>query len=79
MKLRLRYFASLRDAAGTDVEEIDSAHADAAEVFEAAALRHGFALPRTRLRLALNGEIVDWNTALKSGDELVFLPPVSGG
>jgi sulfur-carrier protein len=79
VKLRLRYFASLRDAAGTDLEEIDSAHAHAAEVFEAAAMRHGFALPRTRLRLALNGEIVDWNAPLQSGDELVFLPPVSGG
>lgn len=79
MKLRLRYFASLRDAAGTDVEDIDCAPADAVTVFDAAAARHGFAMPRARLRLALNGEIVDWNTPLKGGDELVFLPPVSGG
>ncbi len=79
MRLKLRYFASLRDTAGTDVEEIDSAHADAIEVFESAARRHGFLLPRSRLRLAVNGQIVDWSVPLQSGDELVFLPPVSGG
>ena len=79
MKIRLRYFASLRDAAGTDVEDIDVADGDAVQVYEAAALRHQFALPRSRLRVAVNGEIVDWQHPLKSGDELVFLPPVSGG
>jgi molybdopterin synthase sulfur carrier subunit len=79
MRLKLRYFASLRDAAGTDVEEIDSTDADAIEIFESAAQRHSFLLPRSRLRLAVNGEIVDWSVSLQSGDELVFLPPVSGG
>jgi sulfur-carrier protein len=79
MKLKLRYFASLRDAAGTDLEEIDSADADAIKIFESVALRHRFLLPRSRLRLAVNGEIVDWSVSLQAGDELVFLPPVSGG
>lgn len=79
MKLRLRYFASLRDAAGTDVEEIDVIDADATRVYAAAAARHRFTLPRARIRLAVNGEIVDWTKTLHAGDELVFLPPVSGG
>lgn len=81
MMLRLRYFASLRDAAGTEVEEIEvvAADADAIGVYQRALERHGFTLPRTRVRLAINGEIVDWVRPLQDGDELVFLPPVSGG
>jgi molybdopterin synthase sulfur carrier subunit len=79
VKLRLRYFASLRDAAGIDAEEVDVVDADAASLYESIAARHGFVLPRTRIRLAVNGEIVDWQRVLAPGDELVFLPPVSGG
>ena len=79
MKLHLRYFASLRDAAGTDVEEIEVDHGDAAAIFESAADRYRFSLPRSRVRLAVNGEMTEWSRPLQSGDELAFLPPVSGG
>lgn len=79
MKVRLCYFASLRDAAGTAVEEIEIGHGDAAHLYENVAERHGFVLPRARLRLVVNGEIVDWARPLQAGDEVVFLPPVSGG
>jgi len=27
----------------------------------------------------VNGQIVEWDHALNDGDEIVFLPPVSGG
>lgn len=79
MRLRLRYFASLRDAAGVEFEDIQCAGADAAQLYEAAAARHGFSLPRDRLRLVVNGDVVAWSQVLTDGDELVFLPPVSGG
>jgi molybdopterin converting factor small subunit len=42
-------------------------------------MRHAFTLGRDRLRVAVNGRIVDWNSLLKEDDEVVFLPPVSGG
>ena len=32
-----------------------------------------------RLRVAVNGALADWRHALRDGDEVVFLPPVSGG
>jgi len=29
--------------------------------------------------VAINEDFSDWNTPLKDGDELVFIPPVAGG
>jgi sulfur-carrier protein len=76
---RILYFASLRDAAGCDREEAQSAHADARVLYAELRARHGFALRRESLRLAVNGEFASWDRALADGDEVAFLPPVSGG
>ena len=79
MKIRLRHFASLRAAAGTEIEELELDHADPIQLYEETARRHALTLPRERLRLAVNGEIVSWQRILHANDEVVFLPPVSGG
>ncbi len=79
MKVRLRHFASLRAAAGTEIEELELDHADPIQLYEETARRHALTLPRARLRLAVNGEIVSWQQILQPNDEVVFLPPVSGG
>lgn len=78
MHLQLRYFASLRDAAGIDAERVEHS-GDAAALYADRAARHGFKLPLARVRLAVNGDFVAWSHALQEGDEVVFLPPVSGG
>jgi molybdopterin synthase sulfur carrier subunit len=41
--------------------------------------RHGFTLPVDRVRVAIDGEFASWNTPLREGAELVFIPPVAGG
>ncbi len=79
MRLRVLYFASLRDAAGCDREDFEDAPGDAREVYEQLRERHGFALAHDRIRLAVNGEFAGWDRALADGDEVAFLPPVSGG
>lgn len=78
MNVRVRYFASLRDAAGRD-EEIVAADSGLAALYSALSARHGFRMPRERLRVAVNGEFVAWDASLAAGDEVVFIPPVSGG
>ena len=78
MRLTLRYFASLRDAAGIEAESVEH-EGDACTLYAAAASRHGFAMPRERIRIAVNGSFASWNHVLRDGDEVVFLPPVSGG
>jgi len=76
---RILYFAALRDAAGRDAEDVASDTRDARELYHQCAQRHGFALSADRLRVALNGEFASWDRALANGDEIAFLPPVSGG
>ncbi len=79
MKYSVLYFASLRDAAGAEGEQVESAHADARGLYAELRARHGFKLPAERLRVAVNGEFAAWDRRLADGDEVAFLPPVSGG
>jgi sulfur-carrier protein len=79
MSYQLLYFASMADRAGCAAESLDSSAGDPAALYEELCRRHAFTLGRERLRVAVNGQIVDWNHALNEGDEIVFLPPVSGG
>jgi molybdopterin synthase sulfur carrier subunit len=72
------YFASLRDAAGMDSERVDRPESLLA-LYDSLRLRHGFALARERLRVAVNGEFARWDDAVADGAEIAFIPPVSGG
>ena len=81
MAVRVRLFAALREAAGTDVVEV--APAPLAELL--AALSERFGEPfSTRLEVA--SVLVDGDPtpkgaddALRDGAEVALLPPVSGG
>lgn len=79
MKYRLLYFASLCDAAGCAEEVVASEAADPRALYAELAARHGFTFATDRLRVAVNGAFTDWNHRLADNDEVVFLPPVSGG
>ena len=79
MNLDVLYFASLRDAAGTDRERVAVSDGDARALYAELQRRHGFALAPERLRIAVNGAFVPWERTLADGDEIAFLPPVSGG
>ena len=72
------YFASLRDAAGVERERLPLP-ASLPALYDALRARHGFALARERLRVAVDGEFVGWDTPPRAGSEVAFLPPVSGG
>jgi sulfur-carrier protein len=79
MTYRLLYFASLADRAGCSAETLDSNAGDPGALYAEVAARHGFAMARERVRVAINGRFAAWEQALQPGDEIVFLPPVSGG
>ena len=78
MSVTVFYFASLRDRAGRDSETVP-APGTAAELYETLDARHGFRFDRAQLRVAINGALGAWDRVLSEGDEIVFIPPVSGG
>ncbi|HEY0232407.1 MAG TPA: MoaD/ThiS family protein [Dokdonella sp.] len=79
MTYTLLYFASLADRAGRSAEVRDSTAHTPRELYDEVAAAHGFAFAADRLRVAVNGAFVSWDHALAERDEIVFLPPVSGG
>ena len=79
MKLRVLYFASLRDAAGRAAAEVETTATTPAALYEELQRRHGFGLAREQLRVAIDDAFVDWGEPLREGCEVAFIPPVSGG
>lgn len=79
MRIRLLYFASLADRAGRAEETIETRASAPRDLYAEIAKTHGFPFAPERLRVAVNGALCAWDRALADGDEVVFLPPVSGG
>jgi sulfur-carrier protein len=74
-----KYFAAFRERAGLGSESVSTAASTAGDLFEELSRRHGFADTRIRCKVAVNGELVEWNTPLEEGDVVLFFPPVAGG
>ena len=78
-RVRVLYFASLRDAAGRAEEDVQSDAGDLASLYDELQARHQLPFPRRQLRVAVDGDFVSWATPLRDGSQVAFLPPVSGG
>ena len=77
MDLKVRYFASLRDRMGRSEQEV-SVDKDKVTVADLWQQLSDEPLPETIL-VAVNMEYTDASHELKSGDEVAFFPPVTGG
>ena len=81
MKVRVKFFAILRERAGTaEVIQELSEGATVADLWRG--LQKDFPrldVPGIRLLYAVNQNYVGSNDPLHDGDEVVFIPPVSGG
>lgn len=80
MALRLVFLGRLMDVAGGGEREI-AAVASLAEVLAGLEPELAAALNSAKVRIAVNGNLVKDRAVLmlRDGDELAFLPPVSGG
>ena len=83
MKVRLRFFASLRESLGS-LGELElpegSRVVDARNQLIARGAPFDTGLARHKaLRAALNQTLCDESAVLADGDELAFFPPVTGG
>lgn len=79
MTVRVQYYAVLREQRGLGDERIATGAATAGELYRELRGRHGFSLAPERLRVAVNDEFVPWDSPLREGDVLAFIPPVAGG
>ena len=81
MRVKVKLFAILRERAGT--AEITKEIQDGSTVADLwAALQQDYpklAVPGIRLLYAVNQDYVTPDRVLKNSDEVVFVPPVSGG
>ena len=84
MSIKILFFAGLREALGTGTEAL----ALPAGVATVGGLRDLLAArgepwaalaTTTNLRVAVNQQMVGFDTPVKAGDEVAFFPPVTGG
>jgi molybdopterin synthase catalytic subunit len=81
VRVRARLFARLREQAGTDRVDLElpGAPTVADAYAELRSRRPGLEPDRAAIRAARNQVFCDWDDALSDGDEVAFIPPVSGG
>jgi len=81
MRVRVLFFGQLKDIAGVSQEDAElSEGARVEDLYERYARRFPrLADFRPSVAASVNQEYAEWRAALSSGDEVAFLPPVSGG
>jgi molybdopterin converting factor subunit 1 len=81
MRVRVLFFGQLKEIVGVAEEDVDLSEGSRVEdLFE----RYGRRFPkiaefRPSIAASVNQEYATWRAPLSSGDEIAFLPPVSGG
>ncbi len=78
-RVSVSYFAVLREQAKCGEEKVATDAETAAALYQELAIRHGFALARERVKVAIDGDFAEWNTPLGDGVRVAFVPPVAGG
>src|SRR5260370_20668278 len=81
MRVRVVFFGRLKDRGGRGEENAEPAEGARVEDLFA---RYGRSFPelaqfRSSVAASVNQEFAEWRAPLSSGDEVAFLPPVSGG
>jgi len=84
MKIRIRYFASIRESLGRADDTLEvpvgASAGQARDLLRARDALHAETLSRARsVRIALDQTLCDEAALLSEGCELAFFPPVTGG
>lgn len=81
MRIKVLFFGLLKEIVGRAEDEVEIGEDERlADVFARYGARHPEAgRLRGSLVTAVNQEFAAWDSRLRNGDEVAFLPPVSGG
>jgi len=80
MRIRVKYFASIREWTGLKEEEIEVPEKCTADDLRKKVLSlHNKLELEGNILVAVNGSFVDLNKVLNPQDEVALFPPVSGG
>jgi len=77
--VHILYFASLREERGISEESLQTTAGTPLQLYQELRKCHGFTLEPRNLKIAINDEFQNWDTALNDRDQVAFLPPVAGG
>jgi molybdopterin converting factor subunit 1 len=81
VRVKVLFFGRLKEIAGRGEESVEITDgASIEQLFAAFTRQHPELAPfRASLVASRNQEFAAWSTPLHAGDEVAFLPPVSGG
>ena len=77
MSIKVRYFASLKEAVGRSEDELP--FVDIASVIDVWNKANQSAVLPDNILAAVNMEYVEFDNPVCDGDEVAFFPPVTGG
>ncbi|HAV13495.1 MAG TPA: molybdopterin synthase sulfur carrier subunit [Opitutae bacterium] len=79
MQIKILYFAQLADLAGKTVETRKLSSHSPADLYAELKAAYRFPHDFKQLQVAINHELSAHEAELKDGDEVAFLPPMTGG
>ncbi|URR35442.1 MoaD/ThiS family protein [Thermosynechococcus sp. HN-54] len=77
--IHLRYFAQLREQSQREEEERVTTAQTYSELYQELKVQYGFTLDLSHIKVAANDRFVTLDQPIKTGDSVVFIPPVAGG
>ena len=78
-QIHVHYYALLREERGVSQETLETRAQRASDFYDELKQKYHFKLSKNILKVAINNAFADWNQELKSGDTIIFIPPVAGG
>lgn len=78
-RLHIQYYAALREQRGVSQEHYVTEAANPSELYQELSKRFSLSICPQLLRLAINDQFAAWDSTIKEGDKIIFIPPVAGG
>jgi len=77
--IHIQYVAMLKDQAGKSEETLKTKSVTLDNLYTELAEKHAFPWPASAMRPGINDSLAKWDEEIQDGDQVIFLPPASGG